>query len=52
LNLPVRTNGIIVQHVNPDPKVAARLAFIEPNLAAALGIDRGCGFEQLEDAPT
>ncbi len=52
LNLPVRTNGIIVQHVNPDPKEAARLAFIEPNLAAALGIDRGCGFEQLEDAPT
>jgi gentisate 1,2-dioxygenase len=52
LNLPVRTNGIIVQHVNPDPKEPVRIAFIEPSLAAALGVDRGCGFEQLEDAPT
>jgi gentisate 1,2-dioxygenase len=51
LNLPVRTNGIVVQHVNTDPKEPARIMFIEPNLASVLGIDRGCGFEQIEDAP-
>jgi len=51
LNLPVRTNGIVVQHVNTDLKEVARIMFIEPNLAFALGIDRGSGFEQLEDAP-
>jgi hypothetical protein len=51
LNLPVRTNGIVVQHINTDPKEPARIMFIEPNLAFALGIDRGSGFEQLEDAP-
>jgi gentisate 1,2-dioxygenase len=52
LNFPVRTNGIVVQHINPHPTEAARLVFIEPNLATALGVDRGCGFEQIEDAPT
>lgn len=52
LNLPVRTNGIVVQHVNTDSSEPARIAFVEPNLVFALGIDRGSGFEQLEDAPT
>jgi gentisate 1,2-dioxygenase len=51
LNFPVRTEGIIVQHVNLDPERPARLALVEPNTYEALGVDRGCGFEQLEDAP-
>jgi hypothetical protein len=25
---------------------------VEPNWLACTGVDRGCGFEQLEDAPT
>lgn len=52
LNLPVRTNGIVVQHFNLDANEPARIMFIEPNLLFALGVDRGSGFEQVEDAPT
>jgi gentisate 1,2-dioxygenase len=48
LNLPVRTDGITVQHVNLDDAEPARLVFTEPNLLTALGLDRGCGFEILE----
>jgi gentisate 1,2-dioxygenase len=51
LNFPVRTEGIVVQHVNLDPEKPALLALVEPNTFDALGVDRGCGFEQLEDAP-
>lgn len=50
-NFPVRTEGIVVQHVNLDPERPALLAFVEPNTYEALGVDRGCGFEQIEDAP-
>jgi hypothetical protein len=46
-----RTSGIVLQHVNGDPNKPALLAFVEPNTSDALGIDRGCGFEQIEDAP-
>ena len=51
LNFPIRTSGIVLQHVNGDPNKPALLAFVEPNTSDALGIDRGCGFEQIEDAP-
>jgi gentisate 1,2-dioxygenase len=51
LNFPVRTEGIVVQHVNLDAEKPALLAFVEPNTVDALGVDRGCGFEQIEDAP-
>lgn len=51
LNFPVRTEGIVVQHFNLDPDRPARIAFVEPNTTDALGVDRGCGFEQIEDAP-
>jgi gentisate 1,2-dioxygenase len=50
-SFPVRTAGITVQHVNLDPEKPALLAFCEPNTYDALGVDRGCGFEQIEDAP-
>ena len=52
LNFPVRTEGIVVQHVNLDPDNVALIAFVEPNTVDALGVDRGCGFEQIEDAPS
>ncbi len=47
LNLPVRTNGIIVQHVNTGDEHAKLLA-CEPNWFAATGVDRGSGFELIE----
>jgi hypothetical protein len=43
--IPVRTDGITIQHVNLDQSEPARLVFTEPNLLEALGLDRGCGFE-------
>ncbi|MGA2394169.1 MAG: hypothetical protein ABSH03_12595 [Candidatus Lustribacter sp.] len=51
LNLPMKTQGIVVQHFNADTERRARFVAVEPNLFAAAGVDRGCGFEQLESAP-
>jgi hypothetical protein len=51
LNLPLRRDGIVVQHFNDDPASAAAFLAVEPNLFAATGVDRGCGFEQLEPSP-
>jgi hypothetical protein len=51
LNLPLKRNGIIVQHVNEDPERPAKFVACEPNWFACTGVDRGSGFEQLEDAP-
>ena len=51
LNLPLRRDGIVVQHFNDDPEQPAAFLAVEPNLFAATGVDRGCGFEQIEPAP-
>jgi quercetin dioxygenase-like cupin family protein len=51
LNLPVRKPGIVVQHVNEDPQNPAKFVACEPNLYACTTVDRGSGFEQIEDAP-
>ena len=51
INLPLRTEGITVQHFNDDPDAPVRLICAEPNLAHSLGVDRGVGFEVLENAP-
>jgi hypothetical protein len=51
LNLPLRRGGIVVQHVNDDPERPAKFIAVEPNLYACTGVDRGSGFEQIEDAP-
>ena len=51
LNLPTKKDGIVVQHFNPGEDKPARFLVVEPNLFAATGVDRGCGFEQLENAP-
>jgi hypothetical protein len=51
LNLPIRKPGIIVQHVNEDPNAPARFVAAEPNFFACTGVDRGSGFEQIEEAP-
>jgi hypothetical protein len=51
LNLPIRKKGIVVQHVNEDPAKPARFIAAEPNFLHCTGVDRGSGFEQIEDAP-
>jgi hypothetical protein len=51
LNLPIRRDGIIVQHVNDDPDNPAIFVAAEPNWFECTSVDRGSGFEQLEVAP-
>jgi len=51
VNLPLRSHGIIVQHFNTDPDNRVKFVAAEPNWFEATTVDRGCGFEQLEDAP-
>jgi gentisate 1,2-dioxygenase len=51
VNLPLRTRGIVVQHFNTDPKEKVRFVATEPNWFACTTVDRGSGFEQIEDAP-
>jgi hypothetical protein len=51
VNLPLRADGIIVQHFNTDLHKPARFVAAEPNWLECATVDRGSGFEQLEDAP-
>ncbi len=51
VNLPLRADGIIVQHFNTDPEKPAKFIAAEPNWFESTTVDRGSGFEQLEDAP-
>lgn len=51
LQLPYREEGVVVQHFNASETEPAGLVAAEPNLVAALGVDRGAGFEQLAPAP-
>jgi hypothetical protein len=51
LNLPLRENGIVVQHFNPDAQTTVKFVAAEMNWFACSSVDRGCGFEQLEDCP-
>ena len=51
VNLPILGDGIVVQHFNPDPNVTAKFVAAEMNWFDCTSVDRGSGFEQLEDAP-
>lgn len=51
LNLPLKADGIVVQHINDDQVQTAIFIAAEPNWFACTGVDRGSGFEQIEDAP-
>jgi hypothetical protein len=51
LNLPLKRDGIIVQHFNDDPATRAVFLACEPNFFACTGVDRGSGFEQIEESP-
>ncbi len=49
--LPIKPKGVVFQHFNTDPRESARLVCAEPNWFDALGVDLGCGFEQIENSP-
>ena len=51
INLPLRPRGIIVQHFNTDPNITVKFVATEPNWTGCTFVDRGSGFEQMEDAP-
>ncbi len=51
LNLPLRRDGITVQHFNDDPGRRVRLIVSEPNVVDLFGMDRGTRYEVLEEAP-
>jgi gentisate 1,2-dioxygenase len=50
LQLPIKPEGVVFQHFN-DGAETALLITAEANLVATTGVDRACGFEQLEEAP-
>jgi gentisate 1,2-dioxygenase len=51
INLPIKEEGIVYQHFNAASAEPVLLVGCEPNLVDPLGVDKGCGFEELEDAP-
>ncbi len=51
INIPIRSDGVDVQHVNLDAVEPAVLLQAELNLADLLGVDRGSVLEQIEKAP-
>ena len=51
VSLPCKRDGIVVQHFNDDDAQPAAFLAVEPNLFAATGVDRGCGFNLLEPSP-
>jgi gentisate 1,2-dioxygenase len=51
VNLPLRSGGIVVQHVNADAEKPVRFVAAELNWFECTTVDRGSGFEQLENAP-
>ena len=51
VQIPLKPMGVIYQHFNTDPEQEALLLSVEANTVGALGMDRGSGFEQLENCP-
>ncbi|MCZ6491359.1 MAG: hypothetical protein O7A06_12615 [Acidobacteria bacterium] len=51
MNLPLRRDGVTVQHFNDDPDQPDPLVASEVNLVDQFGVDRGTRFEVLEEAP-
>lgn len=50
VQLPLRPDGLIFQHYNEDSNPVQLIA-VEANVVDALGLDRGSGFEQIENCP-
>lgn len=51
IGLPIRPDGLVVQHFNEDATQPVRMVSGSPSFVDALGVDRGAGFEVLEAAP-
>jgi len=51
VNIPIRSNGVVVQHINADPRHRVRFVSADLNLVDILGVDRGAEMEQVEAAP-
>lgn len=51
INIPIRAQGVVVQHVNTDPRRPVRFVSADLNLVDMLGVDRGAVLEQIEAAP-
>ncbi len=51
VQIPLKPMGVIYQHFNMDEHNPARLISCEANNVGALGMDKGSGFEQLENCP-
>jgi gentisate 1,2-dioxygenase len=51
VNIPIRANGVHVQHVNIDRREPVVFVQADLNLIDILGVDRGAEFEQVEPAP-
>lgn len=49
--IPIKVQGTVYQHFNPDPARRVKLIGAEPNAFEPLGVDRGSGFEVLENSP-
>ena len=49
--LPMAPGGVEHQHFNSDAEKPAKFIATEANWLECTTVDRGCGFEQLEDAP-
>ena len=52
VNIPIRAGGVVVQHVNADPRRPVRFVSADLNLVDILGVDRGAEVEQIEAAST
>jgi quercetin dioxygenase-like cupin family protein len=52
VNIPIRTEGVVVQHVNTDPHRRVRFVSADLNLVDILGVDRGAELGQIEPAST
>ncbi len=50
VNIPIRAQGVVVQHVNTDPRRSVRFISADLNLVDILGVDRGAEFEQVKSA--
>jgi hypothetical protein len=51
VNLPIKSAGLVIEHVNDDPDQWAKFLAAEPNWFACTSVDRGSGFEQIEPSP-
>jgi quercetin dioxygenase-like cupin family protein len=52
VNIPIRAQGVVVQHVNTDPRRRVRFVSADLNLVDILGVDRGAELEQVKAAST